>query len=146
MKRLFALALALCLLCGATAFATELNSQNTSGTTTLTATIDDAYTLVIPASLPITYGATATALTLEVTNYRLAAGKSLNVAWTSSGKLTAGSAELPYQLLLNGSEATSVNFTAVGTKDLTVSIAEADWNSAAAGSYTGSVTFTASIN
>lgn len=146
MKRILILALALCLLLSVTAHATKLTPSNTSGTTMLSVTVAEEYTLVIPSALPIRYGAQATTLWLEVTGYRLATGNVLSVACLSDGILAeASGAELPYRLVYNGLPATSLTFDGIGRKGLTVAIDKSDWDAAAAGTYTDTVTFTASI-
>jgi len=58
MKKIFALILALCLLCGATAFATEITENWGEGTTTVTLTIKEPepcydYIVTIPSAMTI---------------------------------------------------------------------------------------------
>lgn len=151
MKKILAMVLALCLLCGATAFATTLTPNANQGTTTLTTTINETYTLTIPATLNITYGATSTDLELTVSDYRLKAENQLKLSQSWDGRLdhTNGSNTIPYVLQYNGAEVSSssnyVTFTGNKTETLKVVIAEAAWNSAAAGEYSDIVTFTANI-
>ena len=149
MKKIFVMILALCLLCGATAFATTLNPSNTSGETILTTTINETYTLTIPSTLNIAFNATETPLELTVSNYRLKAENMILLGQNWDGTLNSGSNSLSYSLKYNGTNVSSnnnpVTFTGNGTVELIVAITEAAWNSAAAGEYTDTVTFTSSI-
>ena len=155
MKKIFALALALCLLCGATAFATTttLTPSSSSGDTILTTTIAETYTLTIPATLNIAFEATETDLPLTVSDYRLKSSHMIRLSQSWDGKLEYNdgttSYSLSYALKHNGTNVSSdsnpVTFTSNGTVNLTVAITEAAWNSAAAGEYTDTVTFTSAI-
>lgn len=72
MKKLFALVLAMCLLCGATALADEYGPETSAAPkTVLTVTLEESYTVVIPATLNIPLNATSTNLPIEVTALRL---------------------------------------------------------------------------
>ena len=149
MKRVLALILALCLICGATAFAATLTPGNTSGDTILTTTINETYTLTIPSTLNIAFNATETPLELTVSNYRLKAENMIRLSQSWDGTLNSGSNSLSYSLKYNGADVSSnsnpVTFTGNGTVELIVTIAQSAWNAAAAGEYTDTVTFTSAI-
>lgn len=154
MKKIFALILALCMLCGATAYAATLTPSNTEGETILTTTINETYTLTIPATLNIAFEATETNLPLTVSNYRLKADHMIRLGQSWDGKLEyndgTNTYSLTYTLMHNGAQLSSnsnpVTFTGNGTVNLTVAITEAAWNSAAAGEYTDTVTFNSAID
>lgn len=152
MKKIIALILALCLLCGAVAFATEINQDSTSQSaeTILTTTIEESYTLTIPATLNIAYGATETDMPLTVSNYRLKSTNQLKLRQSWDGALENESGNtISYSLKYGNADVSSntnpVTFDANGTKNLVVTIAQSAWNSAAPGTYTDTVTFTVSI-
>lgn len=157
MKKIFALMLTLCLLCGMAALADNntitQDSEKKQATTTLTTTIDESYTISIPASLNIAYGKKDTALKLQISDYRLKVDHQIQVNVNWDGKLEcstgAGTHNLAYDLQWNGASIHPTRnpliFSSNGSKDLNVKITESAWNSAAAGEYTDSVTFTAVI-
>lgn len=142
--------LALCLLFHTSVCAGELNQDNTQGTTTLKVSIGEAYTLVIPAALNISYGAAETDLPLKVTGYRLMPDHILKLSQSFSGKLkNEDNKTIAYALKYKGSDVDGslnyVTFTDVGTQNLVVAIGQSEWNAAESGEYTDTVTFTSAI-
>lgn len=146
MKKILACALALCMICGATAFAagTVPNSN-----TEITATVDEAYVVTIPTAVSLAYGATSTSLTISVSGLRLLAGNKLYIKpQTYAGLLENASKNMIAYVLMNGqsefSKANPLIFTANGSQSLNLTITAAAWSSAAAGAYSDTVTFTVS--
>lgn len=157
MKKLFAIILTLCLLGGACALAAEgeyTNGSANSPTTVIKTSIGEEFTLIIPPTVIIPFDQIDTELPVEVTNLRMAAPaagmtRALCVRIASdSGKMTSGANELAYTLI-PGEEKGGVQglfFEATGAKNMTITIAQDDWNSAPAGSYSSTVTFSAAIS
>lgn len=156
MKKLFAIVLTLCLLGCASALAAE--GEYTGGsakqpTTEIKTTISEEFTLIIPPSVNVPFNQLETALPVEVTKLRMTApeaGKTralyVKVA-TDAGKMVSGGSAISYTLD-PGEEKDGMKalfFEATGTKDMKITITRDAWNSAPAGSYTSTVTFTAAI-
>lgn len=146
MKKLicFALAITMMLTIGATAFA----ANPEGGSTTLTTSVEVAYTINIPENATIAYGATTTDIgSLEVTSAKLEAGATITIAASGVDNLVCGTATIPYALESDGTAFTSAEFTGVGSEALSVAITEAAWEAAAlAGTYTDTITFTLTYN
>lgn len=87
MKKFVSLILALCCLCGSVALAetTTITPETTSGTTLLSLTVGETFTLSIPSTLPIALSDTATNLPVTVSNYRLASNHQLAVGVNTVG-------------------------------------------------------------
>ncbi|MBR3796536.1 MAG: hypothetical protein IKK34_11030 [Clostridia bacterium] len=148
MKKIFAMVLAACLLCGAAALA-ETKS------TILTAEIAEEYEITIPATVNIAFEATSTDLPVEVTTLRLLSKGTIadtvrklyvQVSDNDDTLENANGDQINYTL--GGSEAASgkwLYFTETGTKNFTVDITKAAWDAAPAGSYENTITFTVAI-
>lgn len=151
MKKIFALLLTLCLLCSAVVLAEgnttiDQSSADKTASTTLKATVDESYTVIIPSELNITTGATTTPLTVKVEALSLHANRQLKVTVdTTSGNLVNGSNNLPFTVTVGDTNATSLVFNAIAQKDFSINIADSAWKSAAAGDYTATLTFSISI-
>jgi len=141
MKKIIAMILTLCLLCGAVALAETKQ-------TVLTAEIEESYTIVIPASVEIGFEAERTHLPVEVEALRtLSKGtaegtvRKLAVKMTTDNKLTNENGDnLAYTV-----NADALYFTAVGTQNFVIGITGAAWDAAPAGAYTDTVTFDIAI-
>jgi len=156
MKKLFAIILTLCLLAGASALAAEGEYTHESGgtpTTVIKTTIDEEFTLIIPPVVNVPFNQLETPLPVEVTNLRMTApeaGKTrelyVKVA-TDAGKMVSGSDAISYTLDPGEQKGSmkALFFEATGKKDMKITITQDAWNSAPAGSYTSTVTFTAAI-
>lgn len=150
MKKLFALVLALCLLCGTTALADDSNRQ-----TELKVNIEESYTIVIPATLDIPFNSTSTNLPIEVKALRTySTGTVDNTVRKLYVNISEYIAELENEngnkitYSIGGSESTSgkyLYFTEAGTKNFTIDIPQEKWDTAPAGSYTGILKFTVAI-
>lgn len=137
--------------CSTTAFAAQYpgRTQNTEITTTVAPT----FTVSIPADTTVQFNALSNdfgAVTLDTA--RLEPNKMVKVTVSSDFELNNSlddSAVIPYTLteevgtavaqIING---TSMNFTAVGeSRKLSIHITQNDWDAAAAGDYSDTVTF-----
>lgn len=163
MKKLLAFVLTLCMLFVTVALAdsngqtiTDASTDKTA-MTTLSVTLSESYTVVIPSELTITPGTLDTYLPIEVTSLRLlptgTIDNTVRAVWVELDQ--------PSFKLVNNKDSSStiaynigggsgvygrvLKFTETGTKNYTVSISETAWNSAAAGTYTDTVTFTVTI-
>ncbi len=118
-----------------------------TGTTFVSLTIEEKYTVTIPPSIPITYGTEQTDLTVGVTDLDLTQGYSLRVAVESpEGALqqTDGDGRIPYALKdANGLFGETIT-RETGEIPLTVNISQRDWFAAPAGNYEGQITFSVS--
>lgn len=157
MKKILALVLALCLLCGMTALADTYTNTDSNPETVLTTTLDETYTVVIPATLDIPFNATSTNLPIKVTALRLLpTGKVVNTVRALSIKVNQPNLELvntsdsssKISYNIGGGEGTSARthyFTETGSKNFNVTISQAEWDAAAAGTYKETISFTVSI-
>lgn len=157
MKKLFALVLALCLLCGTTALADTYTDTTANPETVLTTTLDETYTVVIPSTLNIPFNSTSTNLPIEVTALRLLpTGTAENTVRALRVKVNQpnlelvnksdSSSKIDYNIVGGeGTPARTHYFTAVGTKNFNVTISQVEWNTAAAGTYEETITFTVGI-
>ena len=149
MKKLLTLALvgAMLTATGITAFAVDYpgGTQNTEITTSVAPT----FTVTIPADTAVPFNALSTefgSVTLE--SARLAPNKAVQVTVTSDYNLNNSiddTVVIPYSLN-TAEEAVDADFAAMflnaGEKvDLTINITQADWDAAAAGDYSDTVTF-----
>lgn len=158
MKKFVSLILALSCLCGSAALAetTTITPETTSGTTQLTLTVGETFTLSIPSSLTITLSDTPTPLAVEVSNYRLASNHQLAVSARTGGNgniYLGGSwySGCPYIGLMLVAEGTNawptqdnpLVFTANGTKNINLKLS--NWENAEPGEYTDTATISVSI-
>lgn len=157
MKKFFALVLALCLLCAGTALATEYGPASSNPQTVLTTTLDETYTVIIPATLSIPFNSTSTNLPIKVTALRLLpTGTAENTVRALYVKVNQpnlelvntadSSSKISYNIVGGeGTPARTYYFTATGTKNFNVTISQSEWNNAAAGTYEETITFTVGI-
>ena len=157
MKKIVSMILALCLLCGMNALAeTTLDQTNTSGQTKVQVVIGETYTLKIPAQLNIVTNTEETPLPVQVTEYSLASGNQLKVVpvaakngWLCTTD-TYSEPAIWCDLWHPTTDAWAGNqnplyFTSATTQNLRVRISADEWAKAEPGTYTDTVTFTASI-
>ena len=119
-----------------------------TGTTVVRLVIPSGYIVEIPASLSIPYGAEATPMAVGVSSMELGPQKSVRIAVDSARGLllqAGGNGEIPYVLQQEGTEFSSWLYNAAGQTQLSVNIALEDWFEAAAGEYTGALTFRVSV-
>ena len=149
MKKLLTLALvgAMLTATGITAFAVDYpgGTQDTEITTSVAPT----FTVTIPADTAVPFNALSTefgSVTLE--SARLAPNKAVQVTVTSDYDLNNSvdnEAVIPYSLKTADETVDAdyaATFTTAGEKvDLTINITQADWDAAAAGDYSDTVTF-----
>ena len=115
-----------------------------TGSTTVRLVIPSSYTVQIPATVDIPYGVTSTPITIGVSSMQLGSSKAIEIAPASSMgvlRTESSSATIPYVLDLQG----CVRFTDPGTEELHLIIDQYDWYEAAAGEYTGAITFQVSV-
>ena len=158
MKKIIAVILSLCLLCGTVALA-EITAHNGTSSTTVTYTIqnNEAFTVTIPASLNLSmeYGKPAGDLkiSLSAPNFNVA-GKTISVALTAANfKLINGDSEIAYtikdknagtEISLNNTVLSWTSGGASTTADSTLRI-EGATAGTTAGTYQDKLTFTASV-
>lgn len=143
------LALAMVSAMSVTAFAaTEIkqDTPNQKGDTTIQTSIDPTYTVTIPASVNIFFGEARTdAGDITLTKAQIQPGYAVTVT-AAAGALENSldsSKTIPYVLNITGATANAVAFDTAGQHaDMAIEVAENDWNSAFAGSYSGTVQFT----
>lgn len=119
-----------------------------TGTTVVRLTIPASYMVEIPASMEIPYGAQSTPMHVGVSQMELGQKKAVRIAVENAeGSLlqTDGTGAIPYVLLHEGEAFASELYTAVGQTQLEVAIALEDWFEAAAGEYTGAITFRVAV-
>ena len=152
MKKLLAFVLALCLLCGAVAFADNtITTDNGTGTTELKLTIGETFTLTIPTTLNVALSDEPTNLPLTISDYNLATNHQLSVKVSAAlnGWLKNENGEtIGVQLLHpdNDTWAGSANpiyFTENGTENIRVKVS--GYADAKPGTYTDTVTIMATI-
>ena len=146
MKKLLCVLLTLSLIFCAVALAEGTYNENDStASTTLTTTINgpDAptYTIIIPPTLAITPNATSTQLNIQVTDVENV--DKIDVTTAANGSMTSSGGTIdftvaPYELSFS-------NFDSLpSTKTMTINITSEEWQQAAAGDYTGTMSFTIS--
>lgn len=147
MKKLLCVLLTLSLILCATALAEgTYNQNNSTASTTLTTTIKGpdapSYTLIIPSTLTITPNATSTTLTVQLMEQKNTSEISITTA--NSGSMTNGSGGT-IEFTVTSNELSFSNFANLpATKTMTINITSAEWQQAAAGTYTGTMSFTIS--
>ena len=124
-------------------------SAQESRQTTITVSIDPAYTVTIPASAIISSGNTESGIgrvTLE--NARLEPGRCVQVSAEASGRLKNSkdsTKTIPYKLMSGDDEFSSASyFTSGSNTQLALSISRSDWDNAYAGQYEDTIVFTIS--
>jgi spore coat protein U-like protein len=146
MKKLFALILAVCLL--ASVSTTAFAANTTGGEADITTSIAPTYTVTIPANTNVNFNATETAFgAIEVTASQIHPNKCIKVELTSDGKLENSidaTKVIPYAIKdSTGAAFTSATYLTEGDKtELSIYITANDWNTAYAGEYSDTVTFT----
>ncbi len=142
MKKVLALVLTLCLTLSIVALADDSNRQ-----TELQVTVDSGYTIVIPATLDIPFGATTTNLPVEVTALHLTGNyDSLKVTVGQMTPLKTENGKLIWYTIDDLSFGATRYFQTTETQNFVVGITAADWNKAPAGNYTGTVSFNVSFD
>ena len=153
MKKLlsFTLALVMMLSVSITAFAATIKQDSASkeANAVISTSIAPAYTVTIPADVNVSFNATSTSFgKIEVTAAQINPNKCIKVALTTDGTLnnTVDSTKvIPYTVNAGATAFTSATYLTAGEKtDLTINITQNDWNSAYAGDYTDTVTFSVS--
>lgn len=142
-------------LMGAMALPVSAQDNTESKDTSITAKIQSTYTLSIPASTTIDFKETSTNLkeTLKVTGNVLPTQEVAVTAKAGAFHNKVQNTDLPYKLIdkRNNSEFTTATWSEDelrdGSKELTLSvdITKEAWDAAEAGSYEGSITFTANL-
>ena len=147
MKKLLCVLLTLSLILCAAALAEDTYDEDDStASTTLTTTIKGpdapSYTLIIPSTLTITPNATSTTLTVQLTEANNA--NSIRVETAANGSMTNGSGGT-IDFTVTSNELTFSNFANLpATKMMAIGITAEQWQQAAAGTYTGTMSFTIS--
>ena len=147
MKKLLCVLLTLSLILCAAALAEDTYDEDDStASTTLTTTIKGpdapSYTLIIPSTLTITPNATSTTLTVQLTEANNA--NSIRVETAANGSMTNGSGGT-IEFTVTSNELSFGNFNALpATKTMSIGITGEQWQQAAAGTYTGTMSFTIS--
>lgn len=147
MKKLLCVLLTLSLILCATALAEgTYNQNNSTASTTLTTTIKGpdapSYTLIIPSTLTITPNATSTTLTVQLTEANNA--NSIRVETAANGSMTNGSGGT-IEFTVTSNELSFGNFSSLpSAKTMAIGITAEQWQQAAAGTYTGTMSFTIS--
>ena len=147
MKKLLCVLLTLSLILCAAALAEDTYDEDDStASTTLTTTIKGpdapSYTLIIPSTLTITPNATSTTLTVQLMEQKNTSEISITTA--NSGSMTNGSGGT-IEFTVTSNELSFSNFANLpATKTMTINITSAEWQQAAAGTYTGTMGFTIS--
>lgn len=147
MKKLLCVLLTLSLIfCAAALAEGTYDEDDSTASTTLTTTIKGpdapSYTLIIPSTLTITPNATSTTLTVQLTEANNA--NSIRVETAANGSMTNGSGGT-IEFTVTSNELTFSNFANLpATKTMAIGITAEQWQQAAAGTYTGTMSFTIS--
>ena len=149
MKKLLCvlLTLSLSLILCATALAEDTYDEDDStASTTLTTTIKGpdapSYTLINPSSLTITPNATSATLTVQLTEANNV--NSIRVETAANGSMTNGSGGT-IEFTVTSNELSFGNFSSLpSAKTMAIGITAEQWQQAAAGTYTGTMSFTIS--
>ena len=149
MKKLLCvlLTLSLSLILCATALAEDTYDEDDStASTTLTTTIKGpdapSYTLIIPSTLTITPNATSATLTVQLTEANNV--NSIRVETAANGSMTNGSGGT-IEFTVTSNELSFGNFSSLpSAKTMVIGITAEQWQQAAAGTYTGTMSFTIS--
>lgn len=147
MKKLLCVLLTLSLILCATALAEDTYDEDDStASTTLTTTIKgpDAptYTVIIPSTLAIAPNAASTALNIQLEE--VANASEISITTANSGSMTNGSGGA-IEFTVTSNELSFGNFSSLpSAKTMTINITSEEWQQAAAGTYTGTMSFTIS--
>lgn len=153
MKKITAifLALVLTLSMSVTAFAAEIKQDSDAKTAnvTVTTSIDPTYTVTIPADTKVDFNAETTSFgSVKLDAAQIDPGYVVRVALNASGTLKNAADEsktIAYAVNDANGAFTSADYTAAGQETpLTISITKDAWNTAFAGNYSDTVTFTVS--
>lgn len=151
-RKVVILCLLILMLLTATTTVGEVFLTNTehamTGTTTVRLTIPVSYTVTIPATVSIPYGATSTPMAIGVSSIKIGSHQAVQIAVDSAkGRLLpeSGNTLIPYKLLCNGKEFSRALYTTEDETQLSLDIALEDWFEADAGEYTGTITFHVSL-
>ena len=147
MKKLLCVLLTLSLIfCAAALAEGTYDEDDSTASTTLTTTIKGpdapSYTLIIPSTLTITPNATSTTLTVQLTEANNA--NSIRVETAANGSMTNGSGGT-IEFTVTSNELSFSNFSSLpSSKMMNINITAEEWQQAAAGTYTGTMSFTIS--
>ena len=147
MKKLLCVLLTLSLILCAAALAEDTYDEDDStASTTLTTTIKGpdapSYTVIIPSTLAITPNAASTPLSIQVTDVENV--ESIKIATAESGSMSNGS-DGTIDFTVSPYELTFSNFANLpATKTMSIGITAEQWQQAAPGDYTGTMSFTIS--
>lgn len=147
MKKLLCVLLTLSLiLCAAALAEGTYDESDSTASTTLTTTIKGpdapSYTLIIPSTLTITPNATSTTLTVQLMEQKNTSEISITTA--NSGSMTNGSGGT-IEFTVTSNELSFGNFSSLpSAKTMAIGITAEQWQQAAAGTYTGTMSFTIS--
>ncbi len=147
MKKLLCVLLTLSLILCAAALAEDTYDEDDStASTTLTTTIKgpDAptYTVIIPSTLAIAPNAASTALNIQLEE--VANASEISITTANSGSMTNGSGGA-IDFTVTPNELSFSNFGSLpSTKTMYINITSEEWQQAAAGTYTGTMSFTIS--
>lgn len=147
MKKLLCVLLTLSLIfCAAALAEGTYDEDDSTASTTLTTTIKGpdapSYTLIIPSTLTITPNATSTTLTVQLMEQKNTSEISITTA--NSGSMTNGSGGT-IEFTVTSNELSFSNFSSLpSAKTMAIGITAEQWQQAAAGTYTGTMSFTIS--
>lgn len=147
MKKAIAMILALGLLSSTPVYAEDISVTTNRAETTLSTTINEGYTVMIPATLEIPFNQVATSLSVRVTELHLEQNHMLKIFLNDPGRLineTGG--KLGYALEGNDLEkGYYMYFTGLEKKEAIIKIPSTSWKNAPAGKYTSTMPFQISI-
>lgn len=126
----------------------DQDSASKSEETTITTEIQPTYSVTIPEDTEIPFNETETDFNrVELKSAQLEVGKSVKVS-VQTGALANTDDEtktIPYTVMAGEAKFTGAEYTTAGQgTDLTLVVDQDDWDSAYAGTYEGTVTFTIS--
>lgn len=147
-KKIIAAVLGLTLMMG-----TVLPAHAEEKTTPINASVDSTYTLTIPAKTDIAFNAESTDLNgvLKVTGNVLPTESVTVTVKTNDLENRVRNMKLPYKLMYGANEFTTATWNEdelrAESKEIQLSLAieKSDWDKAEAGSYEGSIVFTAGM-
>lgn len=149
MKKFISVALALVLMLSIAVpvFAGTINTSGNQASTTVKvagSTATSSFTVTIPAEVSIDWDSTSTDVNYTVSN-KLETGKCIQVVVTGDGKMVnSENTALPYTLADTTFRTTAAVVTDAQAA-VKVNIATDDWDAASIDDYTGTLTFTATI-